>query len=226
MPCGWEGNCRSSMALAMHQTSVVYPPTGSQLKEWRWAPCLHSSLGMAHFVGTAHIVRGAESIKRYCVCLIRLCVVGLLLWAQSQSRNVTKKYKHLGQKTAYLHAEQNNRLFSLKQLHNLDFRLHTVKTHTLYIARLLHSSRCGQCHVFSIRRWLNTDLFCLIYLAAVYCIAAADNCVCRLYCTTVWHIHTAAWWWPEDPDWAVGCWYWVSSQEIVCCGRCVSTFPL
>jgi len=177
MPCGWEGNCRSSIALAMHQTSVVYPPTGSQLKEWRWAPCLHSSLGMAHFVGTAHIVHGAGSIKRYCVCLIRLCVVGLLLWAG-------------------------------------------------YIARLLHSSRCGQCHVFSIRRWLNTDLFCLIYLAAVYCIAAADNCVCRLYCTTVWHIHTAAWWWPEDPDWAVGCWYWVSSQEIVCCGRCVSTFPL
>jgi len=96
-----------------------------------------------------------------------------------------KKYKHLGQKTAYLHAGQNNRLSSLKQLHNLDFRLHTVKTHTLYIARLLHSSRCGQCNVFSIRRWLNTDLFCLIYHAAVYCIAAADNCVCRLYCTTV-----------------------------------------
>ena len=28
MPCGWEGNRRSGVALAVRQTSVVYPPTG------------------------------------------------------------------------------------------------------------------------------------------------------------------------------------------------------
>ena len=33
MPCGWEGNRRSGVALAMRQTSVVYPPTGSRPRQ-------------------------------------------------------------------------------------------------------------------------------------------------------------------------------------------------
>ena len=47
MPCSWRGNRRSGVALAMSQTSMVYPPTGSQPKKGRSAHCLHSSWGMA-----------------------------------------------------------------------------------------------------------------------------------------------------------------------------------
>jgi len=46
MTCGWEVNRRTGDAS---QTSVVYPPAGSRLKERTWAPRLHSSWGMAHF---------------------------------------------------------------------------------------------------------------------------------------------------------------------------------
>jgi len=49
MPCGWEGNRRSGVALVMQQTSVVYPAVGSRPKKERWPPRLHSSQGMAHF---------------------------------------------------------------------------------------------------------------------------------------------------------------------------------
>jgi len=33
MPCGWEGNRRSGVALAMLHRPVVYPPTGSRPTE-------------------------------------------------------------------------------------------------------------------------------------------------------------------------------------------------
>ena len=36
MLCGWAGNGRSGVALAMrHRLTVVYPPTGSRPKGWR-----------------------------------------------------------------------------------------------------------------------------------------------------------------------------------------------
>jgi len=36
MPCGWEGNRRSGVALAMRhsQSSVVYTPTGDDHRSW------------------------------------------------------------------------------------------------------------------------------------------------------------------------------------------------
>jgi len=34
MPCGWEGNRRSGVALVMrHRLHLVYPPTGSQPRQ-------------------------------------------------------------------------------------------------------------------------------------------------------------------------------------------------
>jgi len=38
----WEGNHRSGVTLAMHQTIVVLPPTGSWPWKGQWPPCLRS----------------------------------------------------------------------------------------------------------------------------------------------------------------------------------------
>ena len=51
MPCGWKGNRRSGVVLAMRhrltdsQTSEVYPPTGSRLREGKIALRPHSAWG-------------------------------------------------------------------------------------------------------------------------------------------------------------------------------------
>ena len=58
------------------------------------------------------------------------------------------------QKTAYVHAEQNNRLFSLGQVYDLDFGLHRkqlledinlvkFKTHTLPVQTRFYAQRWG-----------------------------------------------------------------------------------
>ena len=41
MPCGWEGNRKSSVALAMRHRLQWYFRIGSRPKERRWAPRLH-----------------------------------------------------------------------------------------------------------------------------------------------------------------------------------------
>jgi len=47
MPCGWEGNRRSGVALAMRQTSAIYPPTGLRPQKGRRAPRLALLMGYA-----------------------------------------------------------------------------------------------------------------------------------------------------------------------------------
>jgi len=55
MPCGWEGNRR---------TSVFYPPTDSRPNKGRRAPRLHSScLGMAQFI----------CASRFCIGFVKIC---------------------------------------------------------------------------------------------------------------------------------------------------------
>ena len=70
MPCGWESNCRSGVALATRdvQTSVVYPPIRAH-GPGRRAPRLHSSWGVAHFT-------------------LRLCDCSRLLGEREQNKQV------------------------------------------------------------------------------------------------------------------------------------------
>ena len=49
--CGWEGNCRSGIALAIHHSSVVYHPRAQWPKRGRSTTRLHSCKES----GTLHI---------------------------------------------------------------------------------------------------------------------------------------------------------------------------
>ena len=57
MPCSWEGNRRSGVALHGRASQTSDPPTSSRPKKGRWAPRLHSSWGMAHFTFTFYGTR-------------------------------------------------------------------------------------------------------------------------------------------------------------------------
>ena len=48
LPVPLSGNNHGQV---VHQTSVVYPPTGSRPTEGRWAPCQHSSCSMTYLLG-------------------------------------------------------------------------------------------------------------------------------------------------------------------------------
>ena len=48
MPCGWEGNRRSGVALAMHHRLVFDPPTGSQPRQGEEHPAYALLWSMVH----------------------------------------------------------------------------------------------------------------------------------------------------------------------------------
>ena len=62
MPCGWEGNRRSGVALAMSQTSVVYPATGSRPRQGDEHPAY------AHGARLSFTFTMSDATSRYLHC--------------------------------------------------------------------------------------------------------------------------------------------------------------
>ena len=65
MPCGWEGNHRSDIALVTCHT---------HLNERKQAPCLHSSCGMAHFTFLLTVM---PSVLWHCCSGVRKSILSI-----------------------------------------------------------------------------------------------------------------------------------------------------